>query len=338
MAEAEFSSWDQAIENAPIGVFRSDRGGRILYANPALARMFGYKSPEELQDQVRDIARDLLRRPEQREEVLEELERFGIINDYIYDIVTKDGGQRFVSFSAKKVDRPGGDHYFEGFVHDVTEKRLAESRLNDLLAEIQGFAYRCEPRHPWNMEWVSDGCRELTGYSKEALENRMPAYGDLIWPTHVKDVADSVQEAIDRNTTFTLIYPIRTSQGEKKWVFERGRAVRDNENKILYLEGVVQNYNDDRDWYQHERQEIEMTNERQNQTLRRFMWWTIVVQFIAANFIILGVVVAKCLNRQTNISDTLITALFAGTVGELAAILFIIVKYVFPPKVEGGQR
>jgi PAS domain S-box-containing protein len=335
MPVTECTGWDVTIEKAPIGVFRTSAKGGFLYANPALAKMFGYDSPAELVEEVKDIAKDLLRKPKQREEVLSLLNEFGQVRDFLYEAQAKDKSLRFVSFSARKVEEADGSYYFEGFMHDVTEKKLAEDRLNKLLTEIQGMAYRCEPQHPWRMNWVSDGCRELTGYRKDDLEKQTPVYGNIIWDTHAGEVANIVQSAIEKNTTFTLIYPIRTSQGEKKWVFERGRAVRDEMNNVIYLEGVIQNYNDDSDWYQRERHEAEIKNELQNQKLRRAMWWTVIAQFIVANLVILGVVIAKA--AEKDISDAALAALFAGTVGELAAIVFVIVKYVFPSKSENTE-
>ncbi|HDM43274.1 MAG TPA: PAS domain S-box protein, partial [Firmicutes bacterium] len=57
-------------ENVPVGLFRStpDPWGRHLSANPALARMFGYDSPEDMYD-VR-IA-DLYLNPKDRKKFLE---------------------------------------------------------------------------------------------------------------------------------------------------------------------------------------------------------------------------------------------------------------------------
>lgn len=333
MPMIETSGWDEAIKKAPIGVFRTNPEGAFVYANSALAKIFGYDSAEELVEEVQDIAKDLLKDANQRQEVLALLDEHGHVRDFVYQAHTKDRTIRFVSFSARKVtDEEDGKSYYEGFMHDVTEQKLAEARLNTILTEIQGMAYQCEPTHPWQMKWVSYGCRELTGYYKEDFEKNYPAYGDIIWDqSHKEEIAKRIDEAIKKNTTYTLIYPIRTAQGEKKWLFERGRAVRDEKGKVIYLEGVIQNYNnEDRDWFERERHENEMRNERQNQNLRRVMGWAIIVQFIVANLVILGVV----LWRAGTISDESLAAFFAGTVAELAAIIFLVFKYLFPSKNE----
>ena len=84
MSTIQSDGWDQAIEKAPIGVFRTNPQGRFLFANQELARIFGYDSPAELLDGVKDIAKDLLRKPKQREEVLARLDEDGQVTDFLY--------------------------------------------------------------------------------------------------------------------------------------------------------------------------------------------------------------------------------------------------------------
>lgn len=324
----DMNEWQRMIEMAPIGAFRTTREGTFKYANEALATMFGYPSAEDLMSSVKSIASDLLRRPIQRAEVLQLFEAHGEVRNFVYEVRSRNKAVQFVSLSARKIDgATPADYYLEGFMHDITEQKKAESQLNTILLELQGMAYHCNPKPPWQMTWVTEGCRELTGYSKDDLVKQRPAYGDLIWESHTDKVNEEVQKAVEHNTAFTLIYPIRTSQGDMKWVFERGRAVRNEEGKIDYLEGVIQNYNTDQDVYLREHRANELGNERQNQRLRRIMWWTIITQFIVANVVILGSVCFK----GTEIHEATLASFFAATVGELAAIVFFMVKYVFPP-------
>jgi PAS domain S-box-containing protein len=335
MPDNEVNGWDHAIEKAPVGVFRTTAQGRFLFANQELASIFGYDTPAELLEKIKDIGRDLLRDSNQRAEVLALLDEHGHVNNYVYEAKAKDKTVRFVSFSARKVQDSDGDFYYEGFMLDITEQKLAEDRLKNILGEIQGMAYRCKPAHPWEMIWVSDGCRELTGYHKEDIEKQKPIYGDLIWETHQHEVSHTVGEAIESNTTFTLVYPIRTSNKEKKWVFERGRAVRDENNKVLYLEGVVQNYNEDRDWYQREHQEIEIKNLHQNLYLRREMWWAVIVVFTIANLTMVSIIIEMAVSGS--LSEHSFVYCFGLTVGEMAAIMFTITKYIFPFK-KGSEK
>ena len=56
--------------NAPIGIFISTPEGKLLSANLAMARMFGYGSPQKMIESVTDIGRQVYANPADREENL----------------------------------------------------------------------------------------------------------------------------------------------------------------------------------------------------------------------------------------------------------------------------
>ena len=59
----------------------------------------------------------------------------------------------------------------------------SEEFLRRLLKHLPGMAYRCRNDADWTMEFVSQGCRALTGFAPEDLiENRVVSFGDLIHP------------------------------------------------------------------------------------------------------------------------------------------------------------
>ncbi len=118
------------FENAVEGIFVSTPEGRLLTANPALARMFGFRSPRELLDSVRDIRAQLYMRPEQRDEFLKLLERQGLVSRFEMQARTKDGriADLVVSARAFKGD-DGRIERIQGFVLDVTRQKAMEARV-----------------------------------------------------------------------------------------------------------------------------------------------------------------------------------------------------------------
>lgn len=118
-------------------------------------------------------------------------------------------------------------------------RREAERKLVRLMGNLPGMAYQCRNDRNWTMLFVSEGCRDLLGYTPEALvENRDVAYADLIHPEDRAKVWDGVQEAIARQKPFTLTYRVRTATGEERWVWEKGIAV-ESEAGGLVLEGFI---------------------------------------------------------------------------------------------------
>lgn len=124
--------------NAIEGIFQTTPDGRYLGANPALARIYGYASPEELQRQLRDISRQLYVRPVRRVEFLERMERDGKVENFESQVYRKDGSTIWISENAVAVhDDFGRLLYYEGFVVDVTARHEAEAALEKTRDELQ---------------------------------------------------------------------------------------------------------------------------------------------------------------------------------------------------------
>ncbi len=127
-SEANYRS---IFENTIEGIFQSSPSGTYISANPALARIYGYDSPEELRQNLTDIAHQLYVIPERRQQFVELLNRKGIVTDFESQVYRRDGQIIWISENARVVkDATGNPLYFEGTVIDITEKKLAESTIH----------------------------------------------------------------------------------------------------------------------------------------------------------------------------------------------------------------
>lgn len=118
------------LQNAVVGILQSTPDGRFLNANPFLARMYGYDSPEELMESVTDIGDQLYVDPEARTHFMEILERQGSIEGYETERYRKDGTKIWVSANVRIVrDSHGKVLYYEGTLQDITERKRAEEAL-----------------------------------------------------------------------------------------------------------------------------------------------------------------------------------------------------------------
>ncbi|MCX6361218.1 MAG: PAS domain S-box protein [Armatimonadetes bacterium] len=112
--------------------------------------------------------------------------------------------------------------------------------LSRMLRDMPAFAYRCANDPDWTMEYVSDGCLELTGYAPDALvASKATCYGDLIAPQDRDRVWSAVQSAVGRNASFDLVYRIRRADGREAWVHERGRPIIGARGEVEALEGFI---------------------------------------------------------------------------------------------------
>ena len=119
-------------------------------------------------------------------------------------------------------------------------------RANDsLLKNLPGMAYRCINDISWTMRYVSMGCRELTGYSPEDLiDNKTIAYNTLIFADDREMVNDEIQNAIEKNKQYQIVYRIKTAEGTPKWVWEKGNAFRSLDTGDYFLEGFITDITD----------------------------------------------------------------------------------------------
>ena len=131
-AEARYQS---VVENAVEGIFQTTPDGRFLMANPSLAQMLRYDSPDMLVSTITDISRQLYADPKKREEILALLSQSGVVRAFETELICRDGDVISVSVNARAVrDLHGALLYHEGTVEDISErKRLAA----DLLEEIK---------------------------------------------------------------------------------------------------------------------------------------------------------------------------------------------------------
>lgn len=112
------------------GIFQTTVDGRYLMANPALARIYGYGSAEELMNSVTDIGRRLYVQPGRREEFKRTMEATDTITGFESEIFRKDGSIIWISENCRAVrDDQGRLLHYEGTVEDITARRAAEQNL-----------------------------------------------------------------------------------------------------------------------------------------------------------------------------------------------------------------
>ncbi|OGR31752.1 MAG: hypothetical protein A2139_13615 [Desulfobacca sp. RBG_16_60_12] len=124
-SEARYRS---IYENAVIGIFQSTPSGRLLSVNPALARMHGYDSPQEMIAAIMDLGHQLFVEPEQRDEFKRQVAEAGIIREQEYQLYRKDGSKFWIAVDARAVrDKTGAISYYEGFIQDITERKTSKT-------------------------------------------------------------------------------------------------------------------------------------------------------------------------------------------------------------------
>ena len=118
------------FENAIEGIFRTTADGKYLDANPALAHIYGFESPQELISSLHDIGRQLYVDPQRRDEFMRIVKARGSVTGFESQIRRKNGDSIWISENARAVYLEDGTPLgYEGTVEDITERRRYQQRI-----------------------------------------------------------------------------------------------------------------------------------------------------------------------------------------------------------------
>lgn len=133
--EADYRS---IFENTPDGIFQSTPDGYYIRVNPAMADLYGYKSPAELMATVTDIGGQIYVNPNDREEFKRVIDEQGEVKGIEYQIYRQDGSVIWVSeFTSAVRDANGQLLYYTGIVEDITQRKQREEELERQIDELR---------------------------------------------------------------------------------------------------------------------------------------------------------------------------------------------------------
>ncbi|MFP9190483.1 PAS domain S-box protein [Natronosalvus vescus] len=187
------------------------------------------------------------------------------------DAVGVDGTVVPYEFVLSRVEDPDGTVLLAAVGRDVSDRnahrqrlRERERQLSTLMHNIPGMVYRCRNEPTWPMEFVSQGCQELTGYRPDQLVDGSVVWADDVLVTDNSVLWEHVQGSLETRKPFQVTYEAETADGRRRWFKEQGRGVFDDAGTLEALEGVII---DVTDRVESER-ELERTSELLQQTQR----------------------------------------------------------------------
>jgi PAS domain S-box-containing protein len=235
------------LEHLPHVVFELDSEYRWVLLNEAWEQLTGlsrdacigescnqYFHPED-RDQVRGYLQSLQPRQTNNQTIEARV------------VLTQTGVLRRVEISALLVVAPDGQPLRIGSMTDITERVAEEERLHTnnrslsgLLNDLSGMMYRCRNDRNWTMEYISSGCKELTGCPPaDIVDNFKLSWDSLIHSEDRDMVWAEVQSGLRDSHYFDITYRMFTIEGKRKWVWERGKGIFSADGELLGLEGYI---------------------------------------------------------------------------------------------------
>tara|TARA_R110001592_G_scaffold363086_3_gene680154 strand:+ start:2395 stop:6030 length:3636 start_codon:yes stop_codon:yes gene_type:complete len=245
----------QSVFQASVeGILIVNSQGIILTANTACEKIFGYDTgelidknidiliPDEFKKKHKVHIKNYAKNPINRA-VNKELDLLGI---------KKDGTQLYLDISLSPTI-VNGNQIAIAFVKDITKQKKnivkikqtnkalkdANRKFNMLINNQNGIIYRCKNSLNWEMEYISKGCLEITGYHQHEFIKHDINFGQLIVPEDQEYTWDTVQNAIKLKRSYSLEYRIQDKNGDIKNLLEKGQAVFNKNGKGIALEGFI---------------------------------------------------------------------------------------------------
>jgi len=142
LAESRYQS---IFEHALEGIFQTSKEGNYIAANPALVKMYGYGSLDELADNINNIATQLYVDPHRRAEFIRLMQKHGQVLHFESEVRHRDGKTLWISENVRSIhDDAGNFLYYEGTVDDITELKLAREKLQRMLEALEQTRHRLE--------------------------------------------------------------------------------------------------------------------------------------------------------------------------------------------------
>lgn len=162
--------YKEIFENSLEGIFQTTPDGRFISANPALVKMFGFSSAQELIRERVDISNQHYVDPRRRVEFKRQLEEHGVVKGFELEAYRKDGSTIWLSENVRAVRNEAGKViYYEGTTEDITERRNADHALSLFRTLIDRSTDAIEVIDPKTLRFLdcNKPAYEDLGYSRE---------------------------------------------------------------------------------------------------------------------------------------------------------------------------
>ena len=237
-------------ENAIEGIFQTTPDGHYLSANPALARMLGYSSPQDLVTSIQDLGTQMCVKPESRLELKKRLEMEGQVRGFENEVCRKDGSRIWISVNAHIVrDTDGKVLYYEGTSQDISERKRAEEALREseerfrqLAESIREVFWMTDIRKNETI-YISPGYESVWGRSCQSLYDSPRDWVDAI---HSEDRHRVLEAALKKQSIgdYNEIYRIVRPDGTIRWIHDRAFPIRNEQGEVYRVTGIAEDITD----------------------------------------------------------------------------------------------
>jgi diguanylate cyclase (GGDEF)-like protein/PAS domain S-box-containing protein len=234
--------FDGALE----GMFQvSPNDARLLNANPALAKILGYDSAEEMLSAVNNVLENVWVDPDEQSRFTHQREEHGDVRGFECRSRRKDGSIIWIALSSRRVcGADGRTLHYEGFMEDITERKAVETALREAEKKYHGI-----------FDGALEGMFQLSPEGKPLVVNR--ALARMLGYDSPEEFLSSVTDVVQQEWVNPEEYAsyaegmavegfvrilegcLKRKDGSIIWGLITARNVCDADGKPLYQEGFI---------------------------------------------------------------------------------------------------
>jgi len=220
-----------------------DSAGTIQHLNPAACSFYDLGYDDIVGIKIYELHSD--ENIDSWEKKYEKLKKHKRLS-YEKSETNREGQEKFIKITQNLIEYDGNE-YIGCSLEDRSREyemrnRIKESerKLKTLISNLPGMAYRCRNDKNWTMQFVSEGCKELTGYnSQDLIDNNGVAFSNIILPDDQERIKAEIDTQIENDSHFEISYRIKKSSDEIRWLWERGLGIAGQDGSIVAIEGFI---------------------------------------------------------------------------------------------------
>jgi len=233
------------------GVIATDEYGKVAFLNKTAEILTGWKVEEAKGKDITQVFRII--NALTRKEVLNPVDVVmrdgrvvGLANHTV--LISRSGKEFQIADSAASIlDEKGNIKGMILVFSDVTEKYASEEKiaenerfLNSLISNLKGIVYRRKNDKDRTLIYMSEECKELTGfYPEDMTTTGKIKYIDIIHENDREMVKKTVDKSLMSKEHYVMEYRIFDAEKNEKWVLEKGRGVFDESGNLRFFEGFI---------------------------------------------------------------------------------------------------
>lgn len=202
-------------ENTPSGIYQIDKNGKLISANPAMARMFGFDHPDDMLEKISHVQESLYPNPRAYHDLRRDIITHKIVTNIEREAMRADGTTFWVLETARGIYTDSDQlDYIEGSVDDITERKQAVEELQNAKNQAE-LANRSKTEFLANMSHeLRTPLNAIIGFSEIIKDQILGEIGQNQYLAYARDIHESGRNLLSMINT--ILDVARIEAGERQ--------------------------------------------------------------------------------------------------------------------------